>query len=308
MAMYLLLTVWSGMDQLAAALAKFPLFSLLPLILVLVLAGWFLRALRWHFFTRHLGWSLPWFPSILAFLASFAFTATPGKVGEAVKAGLLRTRFGLPMTDTMGVLLVERLGDLLAVLFLAVGGLTLLTDAWLYFTVCGIFVLTLTIFISSERLHRSIFQFLARFDRLRPGAEKIQKLLTIAGSLLKPGPFLFGLAIAALSWGCEAFALYLILMGFGMTVPVLTVFSIYGLSTIIGVLSMMPGGVGGVEAAMLFLLSIIGFSAESSVAPVILIRFCTLWFVSFLGFAFMGVWWWTMDRNFREHLDLQDVA
>jgi len=56
----------------------------------------------------------PWRHSLLAFLASFVFTATPGKAGEVIKSVLLRTRYDVPLPMAWGVLLVERLGDLLA--------------------------------------------------------------------------------------------------------------------------------------------------------------------------------------------------
>ena len=58
-----------------------------------------------------------------AFVAGFAFTATPGKVGEVVKSVLLKRRFGTSLSATAASLLVERVTDLLAMLGLAVAGL-----------------------------------------------------------------------------------------------------------------------------------------------------------------------------------------
>ncbi len=302
MLLYLALTIWSGLDRLQTALARFPLATHLPLVVGLVLVGWLLRAVRWHYYVRCLRWPVPLFESVLAFLASFALTATPGKAGEVVKAGLLRSRYGVAMADTAGVLLVERLGDLLAVLSLAAGGLTLLADARLYFVICSILVGGLTLFLTSERMYRPLFTRVARLPRLKPVADKSLEVLDTGRALLRPAPFVVGLGLAVVAWACEALAFQVILQGFGLTLPLLTSFSIYGVSTVVGALSMLPGGVGGVEAAMLLLLSALGVEVAAAVPPVVLIRFSTLWLVSLLGFGFMGLWWWVVERRTRDSL------
>jgi uncharacterized membrane protein YbhN (UPF0104 family) len=290
MLLYAALTVWSGIDRLGAALARFPNVTL-AWVAVLVILGWSVRAARWHYFVRRLGWPVPLGPSLLAFLASFALTATPGKAGEVVKAGLLRARFAVPMADTAGVLLVERLGDLLAVLILAAGGLALLADARFYFAVCLALVAGIAVFVSGEWLHRPLLMRLGTLPGLARPAAKALEMLGTGRSLLRPLPFAAGLGLAVLAWACEAYAFHLILAGFGFSVPALTSFSVYGVSTIVGALSLLPGGVGGVEAAMLLLLNALGIGAADAVAPVVLTRFSTLWLISLLGFVFMGLWW-----------------
>lgn len=165
-AMYLGLTIWTGLDRLGDTLSAFPWATDLGTILGLVLVVWSIRALRWHYYTRYLGWQIPFLPNTLAFLASFAFTATPGKAGEVVKAGLLRRRYGVAISDTVGVLLAERLGDLLAVLLLAAGGLTILADTRLYYSICLVGVGAITLLVRSERIHRAVFLWLGRLPRM----------------------------------------------------------------------------------------------------------------------------------------------
>ena len=87
-------------------------------VIVLIIFGIILRAIRWHYYVRRLGWSLPTSHSFVAFIASFALTATPGKAGEAVKIVLLRMRHDVPIAAGAGVLVIERLGDVIAVLVL----------------------------------------------------------------------------------------------------------------------------------------------------------------------------------------------
>jgi glycosyltransferase 2 family protein len=295
MAAYLALAVWSGWGRLSAALASFPPASLAGVV-ALVLAGWGVRAARWHLFALRLGFPLPLGASLLAFFASFALTATPGKAGEVAKAGLLRARFGVPMADTAGVLLAERVGDLVAVLLLAAGGLSLAGEAWVSFLACGAVVAGVFLFTAVRPLHDGLLDRLSRFGPLRPLCGRLRALFGASRSLMAPAPLAAGLALAALAWACEAGAFALVLAGFGHPLPLLTASSIYGLATLIGALSFLPGGVGGVEGGMFLLLAAAGVPPAAAVPPVLLIRFSTLWLVSLLGALAMAAWWGAYGR------------
>ena len=297
MALYLLTTILSGLDRLQAALAHFPAASHVPVVLGLVIVGWLLRAVRWHYYARTLGWPVPFGPNVLAFCASFAFTATPGKAGEVVKAALLRTRYGVSLADTAGVLLVERMGDVMAMLLLGLGGLALLPNGWAIFIVAVLGMGAMTVFLTNEGLYRPLLRRASTLPRAERLAHKVLQLVATGRVLLRPQPLLVGLAIAILAWSCEALAFWLILSGLGVGMAAFVAFSVYALATVIGAVSMLPGGIGGVEAAMLLFLAVLGVDAGSAVAAVLLIRLSTLYFVSILGIACMGVWWLNARRT-----------
>lgn len=60
-------------------------------------------------------------------------------------------------------------------------------------------------------------------------------------------------------------------------------FDIYGLAISIGALSFLPGGLGGTEATMIFLLGVTGASVADAGAATILLRLATLWFAVLIG-------------------------
>ena len=289
MLLYLGLTFWAGFDRLWGAVRLFPLSSLI-LIFVLILVGWGLRALRWLYYSVHLKWEIPHLPNTLIFLSSFAFTATPGKAGEVVKSVLLHSRYGISISESAGVLLIERLQDLLAVLVLSAGGLVIFVDAWWYLLICSMMIFSLVLFIIYEPLHRGVFTFFSRISRLAPLMKKFNELLQTGKVLFQPLPFLVGFILALFAWTGEALALHWLFVGFKQEIPLFTSFFIYGLSTLIGALSMLPGGVGGFEAAMLFLLKTLHIPSTIAIASTVLIRALTLWALSILGMFFMFLW------------------
>jgi uncharacterized protein (TIRG00374 family) len=289
MGLYLGATVWAARGNLLRAMQQLPL-STLPTILALVLVGLALRAGRWHYYVRLLRWKVPWHHSLLAFLASFAFTATPGKAGEVVKSVLLRTRYDVPLTEGMGVLLVERLGDLLAVLILAVGGLALLADSLVYFFTAALLVVGMTVFTSSRRIYTPILSLAAKLPKLSGLAQKILRLLNTGEALLRPVPFLIGVGIAVIAWGCEGWAFHLLIRGFAVESDFLTSCSIYGVATLVGALSALPGGLGSFEVVMMLLLARLGMPMAAATLPIVLFRLCTLWAGSLLGLLAMVGW------------------
>jgi len=111
-ALYAGATAWVGRDGWRAAVENLSPADLAG-VLGLVLVGFLLRAGRWNYYMRAVGWNVPFFAGFSAFVASFALTATPGKAGELVKAALLRERYGkVSLSQGAGILFVERLGDL----------------------------------------------------------------------------------------------------------------------------------------------------------------------------------------------------
>lgn len=306
MCLYLGATVWASRGDLIRAIGRLPL-GFLPGVIGLVLLGLLLRAVRWHYYVRRLRWEVPWCQSIVAFLASFAFTATPGKAGEVVKSVLLRTRYNVPLADGVGVLLVERLGDLLAVLLLAASGLTLLADGLVYLLIAAMLVVATTVVVGNRRIYGPIISQVARIPKLSGVADKTICLLNAGRALLHPAPFLVGMGLAMIAWSCEGLAFHLLIGGFGSKPQILTSCSIYGAATLAGALSALPGGIGGFEVVMVLLLSRLGMLVAEAMMPVVVFRLCTLWLGSLIGLVFMLGWLFWMGQGRTDSVTLNNV-
>ncbi len=192
--------------------------------------------LRWHYYVRLLRWEIPLLQSMLAFFASFAFSATPGKAGEVIKSVLLRTRYKTPLAEGVGVLLVERLGDLLAVIILATGGLVLLADAMIYFSLAVLLVGGTAVFVGNRSIYAPILSRMARIAKLSGPANKLLRLFDTSRTLLGPLPFLLGVGVAMIAWSCEGLAFHILIQSFGVRTQILTSCSIFGIATLVGAL------------------------------------------------------------------------
>src|SRR5678815_72918 len=87
---------------------------------LLAATNYAIRFARWQFYLRNVRVrNVSLRDSLQVFLAGFALTVTPGKLGEAVKAVLLRASHTIPMSKTAPIVIAERVTDLAALLLLA---------------------------------------------------------------------------------------------------------------------------------------------------------------------------------------------
>jgi uncharacterized protein (TIRG00374 family) len=279
-------TLAADYKTITASLRQFPVQTLF-VILALVVIGWLLRGWRFYYYLRQIGAGVPLTYSIKAFLAGFALTGTPAKVGEAVKGVFLKDDYGIPVTRVVGIVMVERLMDLWGVLILGSFSLLLFSGWRALFLLCAAAVVAGGVFICMERLYRPVLEWFARFSFLSWISLKVLKILLTGRDLMTPRIFLVGLVVSTAAWGMESFSLYLILDGLRLPSTLLEANFVYCFSTIVGALSMLPGGIGGTEAGMIGLLGVMGISYTNSLPAVILIRLCTLWMAVLVGIGFM---------------------
>lgn len=270
-----------------ASLLEFPVEKL-AVVVGLVVVGWLLRGWRFYYYLQQAKEPVPLGYSIAAFLAGFALTGTPAKLGEAVKGVFLKQDYNVPVTRVVGIVMVERLMDLWGVLLL--GSLSLMMfRGWRgLFLLTGLAVLAGGAFLCMERLYRPVLERLGRISYLKWVCDKALTILLTGRDLMTPRIFIVGLIVSAIAWGMEAISLYVILDALGLPVTLLQANFVYCFSTILGAVSMLPGGIGGTEAGMIGLLAFLGISYTSGLPAVILIRLCTLWLAVLVGLGFMA--------------------
>lgn len=86
----------------------------------------------------------------------------------------------------------------------------------------------------------------------------------------------------------EAVALGLVLVAFGIEIGPVEVAAAFGFSSLVGGIPGTPGGLGVVEASLVFILAAYGFPAGTTLAPVLIFRIVSYWLPAGLGFLAGG--------------------
>ena len=250
------------------------------------LLNYVFRIVRWQRYLSKLGHPLPPGFTALTYIAGFAFTVSPGKVGEMARARYY-SRLGLSLADTAGAFFIERLMDVMAMMVLASFIVASLPRYHIAMWSAGVLVAGVLVTLASVPWS-AIATRLQAWGRLPPGLVRlivgITRALTAARSLLSPGALLFGFAMGLIAWGFEGVGLYALGSIIpGTSLPVAAGVGIYAIAVLVGAISFLPGGLGSTEAAMTALLATQGYAVGDALLVTIVCRMVTLWLAVLIG-------------------------
>jgi uncharacterized protein (TIRG00374 family) len=282
-AVYLVLAIYSGFGGLSAALDGFN-YALVPAILGLVSLSYVGRFFRWLYYLRLLKVSVPLGINAAIFAAGLSMTISPGKLGEVLKSVFVQQASGASVARTAPAVVAERATDgtgMVAWGFFGALALGLGPGTMVVFLAVAAFGIAV---LRSRRLSLLAEQVLNHLPLLNRLAPHLQDFHASSNELLATRPLVVGTVISFLSWGLECLGVYLCAVGLDADRPFLLVVFVFAVSSLIGVLSMLPGGIGAVEAGLAGqFVAVAGLSAGLAVALTLLIRLATLWFATLVG-------------------------
>lgn len=260
------------------------------LVVMLSFVNYGLRFWRWHGFLTAVGARIPLRPSLDVYFATYVMVITPGKIGEAFKAGMLRDRHGVPLSRGLPAVMAERIYDFLAVLILvALGALFWqgpFEGAGIALVVGG-GVLAMLLLVRSDAVRRFLIDRVSRSRHLGEHRVGVDDALAATSVLLAPGRGLGYLLLSVLAWFCECAGMWLVCRELAPVVGLMDSVFIYGAGTLIGSVSFLPGGIGGTEAVMVLLLGTLGVPRAAAAATAFIVRLATLWLAVVVGVAFL---------------------
>jgi len=282
-AVYMILAILSDLPKLAAALEDFD-YALIPAILGLVALSYVGRFLRWTYYLRVLKVPVPTGINAAIFTSGLSMTISPGKLGEVLKSVFVRRVSGAPIARTAPAVIAERATDGTGmVLWGFLGAFALNLPPWtmLMFLAVAIFGIAV---LRSKRLSLAAERILAKLPVVNRFAPHLRDFNGASNELLGTAPLLVGTAISFVSWGLECTGVYLCAVGLGVDKPFLLIVFVFAVSSLLGVLSMLPGGIGAVEASLYGqFVTVANLSTGVAGALTLIIRLATLWFATLLG-------------------------
>jgi len=282
-AVYLILAILSDLDRLGAALNNFD-YALIPAILGLVSLSYVGRFFRWLYYLRVLKVSVPVGVNAAIFAAGLSMAISPGKLGEVLKSVFVRRVSGAPIARTAPAVVAERATDgtgMVAWGFL--GALALGLSPWTMLIFLAVAVFGIAV-LRSKRLSLLAERVLSRLPLVDRFAPHLRDFHGASNELLGTGPLVVGTVISFVSWGFECLGVYLCAVGLGADRSFLLIVFVFAVSSLLGVLSMLPGGIGAVEASMAVqFVAVANLSTGLAGALTLVIRLATLWFAALVG-------------------------
>jgi uncharacterized protein (TIRG00374 family) len=264
------------------------IISAVPLLVFLATSALVLRYFRWLWLLRRAGYEVRWLDGLLAYFSGFAFTASPGKVGELLRIHYF-AKLGVPPSIVLGAFIYERLFDLVTVLVFAIAYTSHITLQIVGLLFVGSVVIAVTILaIQYERIQK-----LAILANARHYPRLAALIRTVANGLLEcrrwqtPTDLLFSAILGTLAWALTSFCLVYLLLHLNVVAWDIRLFGIYPLAMLVGAASLLPGGIGSTETALVVLLKHQNISLVTSGLCAVVVRMCTLWLAMILGLSSM---------------------
>jgi uncharacterized membrane protein YbhN (UPF0104 family) len=236
-------------------------------------ANHLLRFLRWHLMLRAEGHRVAWRRSLSIFLAGLALLPTPAKAGVAARSLLLLSE-GVPVHVSIAAYFAERLLDLLGLAILAsvlVEGLAPGAGWMLPF---AIGVVGMVVIVLAPAALRAAAPRTQPHPRLAHALSWARQCFADAGDMLSGWRLLAFLGLGALANALTGLLLWDALHG---AIGAAHAVGVVAVSHLSGSISLMPGGIGGFELAMLAQLSTAGVAAVEALTALWLVRIVTLW-------------------------------
>ena len=304
-----LMVLFIGPEKIESALQQSnPWYLALAVIIQLAIYG--LWTERWLITTSSLDISIKrrhLLPMLLVGLAINNITPSGRGGGEPVRAYLLSKYSQSPFENAFATVIADRGLDTFP--FIALAIITIITailyinlPQWMVITlVIGLIILIVVFFLAlymsinrefGDRAVRWFLKVLKRIstkmhDRIEQrainavgGFQESMKVMITDRKVL-----LYGIPISFIIWGLEIMRVYVVFLALNINAPLEIIAAVFVISTLIGMIPLLPGGLGAVDGMMILLYSYAGIPASISAAATLVERLISFWMTTILGVA-----------------------
>lgn len=217
---------------------------------------------------------------------------TPGKIAEPVKSVVLKFYCNTPVSLSLPTVIWERVLDLIVLLFFSMIASAFFIEKFVIgvipLLVFTALVILMVLVIYNKPLGRKLFSILRKF-RLNVTEEFIDAFYS---SKIEKRRILLSLAITFAVWLMDGALFFLVIKSVAndFNLSVMEVTSLWALSLLAGLITSLPGGMGGSDVVMILLLSFLGVEKGVAGSGVLLARAFSLGYgllVGYLSFLYL---------------------
>jgi uncharacterized protein (TIRG00374 family) len=256
------------------------------LVFPLLAATLFLTAWRSQLILRKIGIFLNFKESTLIFIAGLSMLITPVSSGAIIKSHLIKKKTGSSISSTAPIVIYEKWLEFVSVVII-IGIMLLWTDfleSKIIFIV-GLVLASISFFIFKNVVGlKYINAILTKFGIFKNFIVNVDEFRSSTSALLKTWTMIELLSITVISKVISLVYLFFIFQSLDVQINFFEGGQIFYTSTLIGVISFLPGGLIVTEAGLLGMLLKKGIGTSTASLLVILVRLVTNWIPIILGF------------------------
>ena len=300
-----------GIDDVIEALKLSNLWFVL-LAIVLQIFTYFLYTWRWSIINKTADMDLgirKLIPMVLVSLAVNNITPSGRGGGEPVRAYLLAKEGHYKFEDTFATVIADRALDtfpfvILAILTIIGIILTFSLDIKLiaFLVICVTLITAAVILLIyvcineafGVKLTSWIIKIVRRlYKKFNEGTEQriieaVKVFQARMNALLRDRTILYhALPLSFVIWIFEILRVYVVFLAFGANVSPIIIGEVFILASFVGMIPLLPGGLGAVDGIMILFYATAGITASISAAATVVERLISFWMTTFVGLIFL---------------------
>ena len=300
-----------GIDEVIEALKLSNLWLVL-LAIVIQIFTYFLYTWRWNIINKTADMDLgikKSLPMVLVSLAVNNITPSGRGGGEPVRAYLLAKEGHFKFEDTFATVIADRALDTFPFVILAIltiigiiftFSLDIKLIAFLVIMVTLItagVILLLYVCINEAfgvKLTSWIIKIVSRFykkfneDTEERIIEAVKTFQARMNALLRERSIIYyALPLSFVIWIFEILRVYVVFLAFGAKVSPIVIGEVFILASFVGMVPLLPGGLGAVDGIMILFYANAGITASLSAAATVVERLISFWMTTFVGLIFL---------------------
>lgn len=300
-----------GIDEVIEALKLSNLWLVLLAIAIQIFT-YFLYTWRWNIINKTANMNLgikKSLPMVLVSLAVNNITPSGRGGGEPVRAYLLAKEGHFKFEDAFATVIADRALDTFPFVLLAI--LTIIGIIFTFsldikliaFLVIMVTLITVGVILLlyvcineafGVKLTSLIIKIVSRFyKKFNESNEKriIEAVKTFQArmnALLRDKSILYyALPLSFVIWIFEILRVYVVFLAFGAKVSPIIIGEVFILASFVGMVPLLPGGLGAVDGIMILFYANAGITASLSAAATVVERLISFWMTAFIGLIFL---------------------
>jgi len=230
----------------------------------------------------------------------------PARIGELVRAYVLRQKEGVPIAYSISTVFLERIVDGLVMAAFVLIGLPQVPNLpenmrSFVLIASGLFLVAIAVFVAlalapklADQLAHSVLSRILPAKLQPPILHFVQKFVEGAQCLRSPRDLIFIILTSVIAWGFETLKYWFVMQAFSLNLSFVALMLLNGASNLATIIPSGPGFVGTYDAASIGVLTALGVDRDLAAAYTIVLH-AALWLpVTLLGFYFMlreGLHW-----------------
>lgn len=307
----LVMLYFVGIDEVLDALQMANLY-LIALAIGVQVATYYLYTLRWKILNDMVDIrcsTIKLLPMILVGLAVNNITPSGRGGGEPVRAYLLAKEENYPMQETFATVVADRALDTFPFVVLAVITIIAMTlyfnlDLWLLVVmilavIFIVIILAMIIYMSinpnfGKKVDGWIIGLVRRFYKKNSSEleERIHNIIADFQNTMKlviynKKVMYYALPLSFVIWIAEILRVYIVFLAFGANISPIVIGEVFIVASLVGMIPLLPGGLGAVDGIMILFYSAAGVTASVSAAATVIERLISFWMATILGMCIL---------------------